>query len=88
MESEPERCGAALANPTGGTIYVGGDFTWIGGQLRTRLAELDVNTGNATAMNVAMNSSVRALEIPVRSCTSAATSRLLRPHEAGCARST
>jgi hypothetical protein len=50
--------GSIDASPTvyalslsGSTLYVGGDFTSIGGQLRGSLAALDARTGGATAWN-------------------------------------
>ena len=36
---------------SGSSVYVGGDFTNIGGQARNRLAAIDITTGNATAWN-------------------------------------
>lgn len=36
---------------SGTTVYVGGDFSTIGGQARSGLAALDATTGNATAWN-------------------------------------
>jgi hypothetical protein len=44
----------------GGTLYVGGDFTSIGGQTRHELAQLD-SSGNATSFNPAPDSTVHAL---------------------------
>src|SRR5207302_2281034 len=35
----------------GSTVYVGGEFSQIGGQQRTELAALDPTTGQATAWN-------------------------------------
>ena len=44
-----------------GTIFVGGSFSQIGGQDRSRLAEIDLVTGQATAFNPGLNGEVRAL---------------------------
>jgi hypothetical protein len=48
---------------SGSTVYVGGDFTSIGGQPRNRLAALDVSTGAATPWNPNVNSSVFSLAV-------------------------
>lgn len=48
--SPPEGAVFALA-VSGGTVYVGGDFTTIGGQARRRLAAVDAVTGAATPWN-------------------------------------
>jgi len=46
----------------GGKLYVGGDFTAIGGQTRNRLAAIDTGTGLATSWNpAAPNDVVRSL---------------------------
>ena len=45
----------------GGTIYVGGTFTSVGGQVRNRIAALDAVTGVATPWNPNPNSLVNVL---------------------------
>jgi hypothetical protein len=45
------------------TLYVGGNFTAIGGQPRRNLAALDATTGNATAWNHAFEKSVYAFVV-------------------------
>jgi hypothetical protein len=44
-------------------LYVGGDFTSIGGQARNHIAALDAATGTVTAWNPNANSAVRALAV-------------------------
>jgi hypothetical protein len=57
----------AISPPTfggsGSTIYVGGDFTSIGGQFRNNIAALDASTGLATAWNPNVDSQVYALAV-------------------------
>jgi len=48
---------------SGGTVYVGGSFTNIGGQARNNLAALDATTGAATAWDPNANDQVDALAI-------------------------
>ena len=48
---------------SGTTVYVGGDFTAIGGQSRKYIAALDAVTGLATTWNPGANSSVIALAL-------------------------
>jgi len=48
---------------SGSSVYVGGNFTSIGGQTRNYLAALDATTGLATAWNPNANMIVRALAI-------------------------
>lgn len=65
---EPDGAVVALAvhqsistvNPS--TIFVGGDFTAIGGQLRQSLAQLNLN-GNATSWNPSPDGTVNALAV-------------------------
>ena len=47
---------------SGGTIYVGGDFTAIGGQPRNSIGALDATTGLASSWNP--NASSSSLELP------------------------
>lgn len=47
-----------VPTPEGYILYVGGDFTRIGGQTRNRIAALDLNTGSATAWNPNANNNV------------------------------
>lgn len=53
---------AALAR-AGGVVYVGGQFTAVGGQARSFVAALDETTGAATAWNPAADGDVRALAV-------------------------
>jgi len=46
-----------------GTVYVGGPFTSIGGQARSRIAALDTATGSATAWNPDASDDVLALAV-------------------------
>ncbi|WP_298627954.1 PQQ-binding-like beta-propeller repeat protein [uncultured Legionella sp.] len=46
---------------SGGTVYVGGTFTSIGGEVRNRIAALDAVTGSLTAWNPNANEQVNAL---------------------------
>ncbi len=46
---------------SGGTVYVGGDFTIVGGQSRASIAALDSATGLATAWDPSANGSVQSL---------------------------
>jgi hypothetical protein len=48
---------------SGSTVYVGGQFTSIGGQPRNNLAALDAQTGSATAWNPNANDGVNALAV-------------------------
>jgi len=48
---------------SGSTVYVGGLFANIGGQLRNNIAALDAVSGNPTAWNPNANNRVRALNI-------------------------
>jgi hypothetical protein len=48
---------------SGGTVYVGGDFTSIGGQPRNYIAAIDAVTGEATSWNPNADSTVRALAV-------------------------
>jgi len=48
---------------SGGTVYAGGSFAIIGGQVRNNIAALDSATGAATAWNPNANSHVRALAL-------------------------
>lgn len=45
------------------SVYVGGQFTTIGGQSRSRLAEIDASTGLATSWDPGPNTTVYALHI-------------------------
>src|SRR5207253_285163 len=47
----------------GGTAYIGGDFTAIGGQIRSYLAAIDIATGTLTSWAPNPNSRVRALAL-------------------------
>jgi len=44
---------------SGSTLYVGGFFTSIGGQVRTGIAALDAATGTVTDWNPSANNSLR-----------------------------
>ena len=46
---------------SGSTVYVGGDFTTIGGQSRPYLAAINANTGTASGWNPSPNGAVAAL---------------------------
>lgn len=48
---------------SGSTIYVGGDFTSIGGQARNKIATLDAVSGNASSWNPNADSDVYTLAI-------------------------
>jgi urease beta subunit len=48
---------------TGSTVYAGGYFTNVGGELRNRIAGLDVATGAATAWDPEANDDVYALAV-------------------------
>ena len=48
---------------SGSTVYVGGDFTEIGGQTRNRIAAVDASTGLATAWDPDASSGVRVLAV-------------------------
>ena len=48
---------------SGATLYAGGDFTNIGGQVRNYIAALDTLTGQATAWNPNAQSSIYALAV-------------------------
>jgi uncharacterized repeat protein (TIGR01451 family) len=48
---------------SGGTVYVGGRFTAVGGQERQRIAALDATTGQATAWNPAADGDVYTLAV-------------------------
>src|SRR5207249_706372 len=48
----------------GNTLYVGGDFTNIGGAARNRIAALDVSTGTATSWNPSSDGSVKTVLVP------------------------
>ena len=50
-------------SPAVGVVYVGGRFIGLGGQYRTRLAAIDMDTGQATAWNPGATASVRALSV-------------------------
>ncbi|MGQ0720944.1 MAG: FlgD immunoglobulin-like domain containing protein [Candidatus Eiseniibacteriota bacterium] len=50
----------------GGTLYVGGDFTILGGQFRNNLGALDAATGAATGWNPGANGAVYALAVAER----------------------
>lgn len=47
----PYRHGISTLVISGSVVYVGGDFSYIGGQPRNNIAALDASTGNATAWN-------------------------------------
>lgn len=47
----------------GSTLYVGGSFTSIGGQTRTRFGAVDATTGVATSLNLSSNNGVYAMAI-------------------------
>jgi hypothetical protein len=47
----------------GSTLYVGGEFTEIGGQLRNSIAALDINTGNATSWNPDSSNAIYSLAV-------------------------
>lgn len=53
----------ALAADGAGNLYAGGDFTFIAGVSRTRLARLSVSTGVADGFNPGANSTVHALSV-------------------------
>ncbi len=62
--------GIPLSNPyvktlvvSGGTIYVGGWFTNVGGQTRNNIAALDITTGNVTVWDPNANLDVATLEV-------------------------
>jgi hypothetical protein len=48
---------------SGTTVYVGGAFTTIGGQTRSRIAALDAATGNATEWNPGADNTVNCLAV-------------------------
>lgn len=48
---------------SGSTVYAGGDFGFIGGQPRSRIAGLGSSTGTATTFNPGANALVRALVV-------------------------
>ena len=48
-------------------IFVGGQFTTIGGQMRNRIARLDPDTGLADQYNPDANGTVRVINPPVES---------------------
>jgi hypothetical protein len=52
-----------ISGVSGGTVYVGGSFTSIGGQPRNRIAALDASTGTATAWDPNANNNVNTLAI-------------------------
>jgi predicted small secreted protein len=55
--------GATTISISGGNLFVGGDFTSIGGQARRNLAALDVVTGRPTAWNPGVDSLVTAVAV-------------------------
>jgi len=48
---------------SGSMVYLGGDFTYIAGELRNNIAALDASTGQATAWNPVADYSVYALAV-------------------------
>jgi hypothetical protein len=48
---------------SGGTLYVGGDFSSVGGTSRSNLAAVNASTGTVTSWAPASNGTVRALEV-------------------------
>lgn len=55
--------GALELSEDGLTLYVGGDFTAIGGQTRANLAELDIETGVATAWDPSSDGPIYTIEL-------------------------
>src|SRR5207244_2405398 len=53
--------GVTAMAAVGGTVYVAGDFTIIGGATRTRIAAIDATTGLATGWDPDANNEVHAL---------------------------
>ncbi len=47
----------------GSTLYVGGEFTSIGGQSRNSIAALDISTGNATSWNPDSSNGIYSLAV-------------------------
>src|SRR5207245_5125715 len=54
---------AAAMALIGGTVYAGGNFASIGGQIRNGVAALDVSTGMATGWNPNLGGRVNALVV-------------------------
>gem|GEM_PF-5757690 len=54
---------ALLPTADGATLYVGGDFGFIGNQARNRLAAVDLKTAQASVWDPAANNRVRALAL-------------------------
>lgn len=50
-------------SPDGSTVYVGGDFTTVGGEVRSQLAAFDTASGALTAFAPSLNAQVRALAV-------------------------
>jgi hypothetical protein len=61
-DPNPDALVSALAI-SGSTIYAGGNFTTIGGQLRNDLAALDAGTGQASPWNPSGNGGVSTLAV-------------------------
>jgi hypothetical protein len=55
--------GAATISMSGGNLFVGGDFTTVGGVTRSRLAAIDATTGKPTPWNPGMDQPVKAMAI-------------------------
>ncbi|MDV6013347.1 hypothetical protein [Haloechinothrix sp. LS1_15] len=51
------------ADPSGGSLYVAGDFDRIDGQWRSRIAEFDITAGELTDFDPAPNARVRSLSV-------------------------
>ncbi len=52
---------AISASPDGGTVYVGGDFTAVGGLTRKKIAAIDASSGQPTSWAPRASQGVRAL---------------------------
>ncbi len=48
---------------SGNTLYIGGEFTQVGGQTRNRLAAIDITTGQVTNFNPNANGAVYTIEV-------------------------
>ena len=54
---------------SGSTVYVGGDFTLVGGQVRVHVAAIDASTGAVTAWNPEVNGSGTVWSLAVNGTT-------------------
>ncbi|WP_129338871.1 LamG-like jellyroll fold domain-containing protein [Cellulomonas endophytica] len=50
-------------SPDGRTVYIGGDFTSVGGQTRNRVAAFDVASGALLGFNPSVNGRVNAIDV-------------------------